>query len=102
MAYYITPAGQYYTGKQRDPLDTEVPERPALTYRWNGEEWVSEKVAFNSASDYNRLLVYDLSMSRVLEDLISVLIAKGTITIDDLPADARDKIAAREALRETL
>jgi hypothetical protein len=47
-------------------------------------------------------LAHDHSMSRVLEDLMGVLVAKGVIALTDLPQASQDKIAARAALRAQL
>jgi hypothetical protein len=44
----------------------------------------------------------DLSMARVLEDLIGVLIDNGTIRFDQLPAGAQKKIIQRRGLRREL
>jgi hypothetical protein len=44
----------------------------------------------------------DLSMARVLEDLIGVLIDNGAIRFDQLPKDAQEKILQRRGLRREL
>lgn len=44
----------------------------------------------------------DQEMVRVLEDLISVLIAKGIIRITDLPPAAQSKLLSRNQAREAL
>ena len=44
----------------------------------------------------------DLSMARVLEDLIGVLIDNGAIRFDQLPAGAQKKIVQRRGLRREL
>ena len=44
----------------------------------------------------------DLSMARVLEDLIGVLIDNGVIRFDQLPQDAQEKILQRRGLRQEL
>jgi hypothetical protein len=44
----------------------------------------------------------DLSMARVLEDLIGLLIDNGTIRFDQLPAGAQKKIVQRRGLRREL
>jgi hypothetical protein len=41
----------------------------------------------------------DLSLSRVLEDLIEVLMDKGVILFTDLPPKAQEKLRARRGLR---
>ena len=49
-----------------------------------------------------QLTVSDLEMARVTEDLIDVLISKGTILLTDLPKAAQDKLAARRGMRERM
>lgn len=44
----------------------------------------------------------DLEMIRVLEDLISVLIAKGVLRITDLPEAAQNKLSNRSQMRHQL
>lgn len=44
----------------------------------------------------------DLDMIRVLEDLISLLISKGAISITDMPTAARMKILNRDTVRRGL
>ncbi len=48
------------------------------------------------------LLSSDIEFVRVLEDLITCLIDKGTIRLTDLPAAAQDKISLRKALRHRM
>lgn len=48
------------------------------------------------------LVMREYRMSRVAEDLIDVLIAKGVITMADLPQDAQDRIAEKKWLRAQL
>ena len=48
------------------------------------------------------LLRSDLAMARVVEDLLAALEDKGVIKRDDLPAEARAKIAQREQMRQVL
>ena len=43
----------------------------------------------------------DLSMIRVLEDLVQTLLKKSIINLTDLPKEAQQKLTAREKLRET-
>jgi hypothetical protein len=47
----------------------------------------------------SRLARSDTGMSRVLEDVIDILIDKGVILITDLPMAAVEKIAERRSLR---
>ncbi|MCB9947378.1 MAG: hypothetical protein H6842_06045 [Rhodospirillaceae bacterium] len=44
----------------------------------------------------------DLEFIRVLEDLIGALLEKNVITLNDLPAEARQKVLNRSALRSML
>lgn len=44
----------------------------------------------------------DKDMARVTEDLIDTLVAKGVMTLDDLPANAKAKINNRKTLRSQL
>ncbi|MED5608073.1 MULTISPECIES: tryptophan synthase subunit beta [Pseudomonas] len=53
-------------------------------------------------SSLHQLQQSDLEMIRVLEDLISVLMAKGVIRITDLPEAARSKLLSRTQAREAL
>lgn len=44
----------------------------------------------------------DRDFIRVLEDLIDVLVARGVITMEMLPPDAREKLATRRQMRDSL
>lgn len=44
----------------------------------------------------------DKSIIRVLEDLITILIQKGTISLSDFPQIVQDKLIARKALRDEI
>jgi hypothetical protein len=44
----------------------------------------------------------DSGFVRVVEDLVDVLMANGTLRITDLPIEAQHKISARKHLRQTL
>ncbi len=44
----------------------------------------------------------DLSLARVIEDLIGVLIDKGVISFTDLPHHAQEKLIQRKGLRQEL
>jgi hypothetical protein len=48
------------------------------------------------------LMRTDLAMARVVEDLFEALKTKGVLADADLPDEARQKIAARDGLRETV
>ena len=44
----------------------------------------------------------DKSIIRVLEDLITILIQKGAISLSDFPQIVQDKLMARKALRDQI
>ena len=50
----------------------------------------------------NALAQSDAELARVTEDLISVLVQKGTILFTDLPEAVQAKLLNREALRNKL
>lgn len=50
----------------------------------------------------NALAQSDAELARVTEDLISVLVQKGTILFTDLPEAVQAKLLDREALRDKL
>ncbi len=52
-----------------------------------------------SIIDADEWLRADLALARVTEDLITILMDKGDISFNDLPAGAQDKIIARQGLR---
>ncbi len=43
----------------------------------------------------------DLSLARVTEDLLSILMERGVISFTDLPVGAQEKIIARQGLRSS-
>lgn len=47
----------------------------------------------------NMLVQSDMEMSRVLEDLIDLLVRKGVLSPGELPTTARDKLSRRRELR---
>ncbi|HSE76917.1 MAG TPA: hypothetical protein VLG66_02860 [Alphaproteobacteria bacterium] len=49
-----------------------------------------------------QLNISDIDMARVIEDLIELLIAKGTIAADDLPEIVRLKLKRRRELRRSI
>lgn len=69
--------------------------------RWNGQSWedTPEVARVTAAAE---LADSDKRMARVGEDVIAVLIAKGIITINDLPASARSLLIARDQARGKL
>jgi len=44
----------------------------------------------------------DISLIRVIEDIVDTLIAKNVITLTDLPLGAREKIMQRKSTRERI
>ena len=60
-----------------------------------------ERIGLGSgARDPQNLLTQsDLEMSRVLEDLVDLLIRKGVLDAAELPATAREKLTRRRELR---
>lgn len=48
------------------------------------------------------LSLSDISIIRVIEDLIDVLIKKNVIMLTDLPEEARDKLKERKRVRQKL
>ncbi|RJX18975.1 MAG: hypothetical protein C4575_09365 [Desulforudis sp.] len=48
------------------------------------------------------LAASDTGTVRVVEDLVDALVAKGVISLDDLPAVAAAKLSTRKALRDRL
>ncbi|WP_289281633.1 MULTISPECIES: hypothetical protein [unclassified Methylophaga] len=56
----------------------------------------------NKADSLSALNASDLSLIRVLEDLINTLIDKQVILFTDLPLAAREKLATREKIRDKL
>lgn len=64
------------------------------------EQWYKKQEA--RAATLLQLRQSDLEMVRVLEDLIEVLMSKGTISITDLPPAAQTKLIHRAQARRTL
>lgn len=67
-------------------------------------ERASIVLATTSSDPANELALMrtDLAMARVVEDLFRALQTKGVLAEVDLPAEARQKIAARDGLREAV
>ena len=66
------------------------------------EHTPGELAAQEQAQKVAELQATDKNMARIAEDLIDTLIAKGVITMGDLPQDARDKLTDRKAKRAVL
>jgi hypothetical protein len=61
----------------------------------------TEPLNFDQEPNLNSSLKSDLSMIRVLEDLVQTLVKKSIINITDLPKEAQKKLTDRKKLRET-
>src|SRR5690606_9252440 len=70
--------------------------------RWN-EGMTDETDKKAASSDTQRdLAQLDIEFIRVLEDLINVLVSKGTINLTDLPPEALAKLSQRKRVRQRL
>ena len=111
---FVTPAGEHYIavdGIALSSSDLMALPRPDATYdpvlTTNPVSWVqnASRAAFaksaqtQSSIDNLSAQGSDASMSRGLEDLVGLLIAKGTIAKTDLPAPLLTKIDNRRAVR---
>jgi hypothetical protein len=56
----------------------------------------------NVAEAIRQLKETDTGMARVTEDIVALLISRDVIALTDLPAEAQDKLKAREDLRAIL
>lgn len=80
--------------------------------KWSGSEIVDMSISEIDTTEVNRdkrinikaaeLAVTDKQIVRVIDDLVTILIQKGVMTLADLPKAVRDKIAERQAIREEL
>ena len=61
-----------------------------------------DRISEETDTVQGRLVRADLAFIRVLEDLISTLIDKGVVTLNDLPRDAQRKILERSSLRDRI
>mgnify|MGYP003347502147 CR=1 FL=1 len=64
-------------------------------------EECTETFDFDQESKISTSLQSDLSMIRVLEDLLETLVKKSILNITDLPQEAQQKLMDRKKLRET-
>ena len=69
-----------------EELPSDAPELLAFLFGQNDAQWLSS----------------DLALARVLEDLIVILMDKGTISFSDLPPAAQQKLISRRGLRREL
>lgn len=58
------------------------------------------EVTAPQAEERRKMIESDMQMARVMEDLIDVLIDKGTIMFTDFPEMAQQKLMARRGLRK--
>jgi hypothetical protein len=89
------------------PEVTETPPADLLEPRWTGWTWIEGAGADDIAASFRQstlaeLAATDAGLGRVVEDLIELLTAKGTITQEELPQAARDKIEARKQMRSEM
>ena len=64
--------------------------------------WILDIVEADDIEAKRNLKTTDEGMDRVLEDLISLLVANEVISTEELPIKAQDKLIAREELRKKL
>lgn len=76
---------------------------PTTIYcNWVTDNWVVDTSANNEAIALTTLGNTDIPLIRVLEDLIDILITKGTISMTDFVQDAQDKLTERSNARDDL
>ena len=94
--------GRYARNQQGKTL-TLLEEAPDKTYKWDsiGEEWVSDADKVSDAKK-EEVAMTDSDYVRVIDDIIDVLITKGTIALTDLPEKAQDKYNERVTLRSQI
>jgi len=66
---------------------------------FNNFDW---EAAEERAKAEEELAASDAKMSRVIEDVVDLLVARGVFARADLPQSAQDKLATRSALRVKL
>lgn len=67
-----------------------------------GQEWILDTDEQSRQAALTGLESSDSGMSRVVEDLIDVLVSASKISMSDLPQSAQDKITSRQSLRNDL
>ena len=78
---------------------------PSHRHEWDGSAWVLDddiKAEIEAEETRDALAATDKDMARVAEDIIGLLIDKGVFTAEELPESVREKIQAREALRQAI
>lgn len=71
---FIDQQGRYYEGDRTDWRDTEVPQRPDHTYKWDGKEWVVDDVivkAIEVEEAKAKLTEIDLKSIRAIREYIT-------------------------------
>ena len=74
---------------------------PSPQHCWNGG-WVLDQGLVKDKQDADKLVELvntDQGMVRIVEDLISILITKGVLSINDFHPNAVEKLLKRAALR---
>lgn len=72
---------------------------PAESKIWNGAKFVdppAPSAEEKARAAFGRLVKSDEYMARMVEDLIGILLTKGTITEDDLDEVAKQKLTERQ------
>lgn len=77
-----------------DEMDSELQVDSQEAQAWYASQAVESSLL--------QLEQSDLEMTRVLEDLITVLIRKGVVRITDLPEAAQSKLVGRSKARDAL
>lgn len=103
MKHFRDAAGVYQGQTNGQPKAgwVECPEPGHGLQEWNGAAWV-DTPALVVLRAKHELETSDQKMGRVIEDILSVLIAKGIMATGDLPAEARAVLDARAANRGKL
>lgn len=105
MGFYLDKQGNYYQGDKSLYSDIEVPERPSGVHTWNGKEWVIDEVkkaAEAVHANKTKLTETDQGMIRVIDDLLTALLATNKLKIENLPAEAYNKYLERIELRKKI
>jgi len=79
-------------------LPATDPDVLNLLFAAEGKEGIQESIT----NELNTIRLSDLSMVRVIEDLIELLIEKHVIALTDLPQAAINKMTSRQRTRQQL
>ena len=93
-----------YVKRNKDNVILAV-SREQISEDWEAMEDDAKEVtafAVDLAGGPQSLVTTDLSLVRVVEDLIDLLIEQGVIRFTDLPQEAQNKLFARRTLRSSL